>query len=257
MGETTAINWCHSTFNPWVGCVQIDQACLNCYAAAIDKRTGGAHWGKTAPRQVTSEKYWRQPILWNRAAVQAGERRRVFCGSMCDWADKDAPKGVVAQVFDLIRKTPQLDWLMLSKRADRIASLLPKDWGDGFPNVWLGVTVGNVKGLWRADTLREIPAVVRFLSVEPLLEDLKRPDFRGIDWVIAGGESGGRCRPMDPAWARAVRDSTHLAGGAFWMKQLGGFPNARHQLFELPPDLRVRELPKARGARRGQGSLFK
>jgi protein gp37 len=175
---------------------------------------------------------------------------------MCDWADKEAPKGALARAFDLIRKTPHLDWLMLSKRADRIASLLPKDWGDGYPNVWMGVTVGDVKGLWRAEALRGLPAVVRFLSVEPLLESLGKPNLRGLDWIIAGGESGPRHRPMDLEWARGVRDATHAAGGAFWMKQLGGFPNARHELWEIPPDLRVREMPRARAVRHGQGSLF-
>lgn len=256
MGETTAINWCHSTFNSHIGCTRIDPACMNCYAAAIDKRTGGAHWGKTAPRRVTTDAYWKQPLIWDRAAAKAGERRRVFYGSMCDWADEDAPAGIVARAFDLIRRTPNLDWLMLSKRAHRISGLLPTDWGEGYPNVWLGVTVGDAKGLWRAEALRQIPAVVRFLSVEPLLEEIEKPDFRGIDWVIAGGESGPKCRPMELAWARGVRDATHGAGGAFWMKQLGGFPSPRHQLEDLPPDLRVRELPTARRARQAQASLF-
>jgi protein gp37 len=110
------------------------------------------------------------------------------------------------------------------------------------------VTVGDVAGIRRADILRGIPAAVRFLSVEPLLEDIPEPDLAGVHWIIVGGELGAGCRPMDLAWARSLSDATHRAGAAFFMKQIGGFPRKRDKLEHFPADLRIREFPVPRVA---------
>ena len=143
-------------------------------AGSLDKRTGGDHWGPDKTPRVMSGDNWRKPARWNRIAEASGTRRRVFCGSMCDWADKNAPDGQRDRLWELIRASPALDWQLLTKRAPRIAECLPADWGDGYNNAWLGVTVENRKhGLPRIEHLRRVPAQVRFLSVEPLLEDLE------------------------------------------------------------------------------------
>ena len=144
MGVETKIQWAHHTFNPWWGCEKISPECKNCYAAAWAKRTGFGHtWGPNATYRTFGDRYWSQPRKWNRDAARAGERRRVFCASMADVFDARAPEGVQAQLFDLIRETRNLDWLLLTKRPERIASSLPPDWGiSGWSNVWLGTTVG-------------------------------------------------------------------------------------------------------------------
>lgn len=249
MGSSTEIAWTDSTFNPWWGCTRVDPACLHCYAEAFDHRYGGSHWGPNAPRRTFSEKHWAEPRKWDHEAAKAGTRRRVFCASMADWADVAAPVGSVGRLFDLIRQTQSLDWLLLTKRSERIAELLPADWGDGWSNVWLGVTVGDQAGTRRLDDLSQIPAVVRFCSMEPLLEPVRLSDaaLRSLDWVIVGGESGGRARPMELDWARQLRDQAKNAGGAFFMKQIGGPPGLkRDQMQDFPADLQIRDFPVPR-----------
>lgn len=254
MAETTGINWVDSTFNAWIGCTRVDEACRNCYAEAQNsyRRWNGGTWGPGAPRKVMSDHYWKQPHTWNRKAIKAGVRQRVFCSSLADVFDDESPAGQRERLFETIRATPALDWLLLTKRAHRIAERLPKDWGQGWENVWLGVTVGDAKGQSRIAHLRPIPAAVHFISVEPLIEAvdvsaLFAPgDAAARRWVIVGGESGHHCRPMNPAWARAVLSQTRAGGGAFWMKQLGGNPDPRHNIELFPADLRVREHPRSR-----------
>lgn len=222
MGQETGISWTHHTFNPWWGCTAISPGCDHCYAETFDKRVGGAHWGKDAPRRLFGEKHWNEPRKWNEAAQKAGERRRVFCASMADIFDADAPEGQRERLWPLIRETPWLDWLLLTKRHGRIARNLPADWGDGYANVWLGVTVDDRRnGLPRVDVLRTIPARVRFLSVEPLLEDLGAVDLSGIHWVIMGGESGPGARVFLEDWARSLIRQCREQGAAPFVKQLG------------------------------------
>ena len=227
MADTTTISWTDSTHNPWWGCSPVAPGCDNCFAAALDRRTGGDHWGPHTRPRVMSDANWRKPLRWEREheafSAEHGRRRRVFCGSMCDWADKNAPDGQRERLWSLIRETPHLDWQLLTKRAPNIVRYLPPDWGDGYDNVWLGVTVENRKhGLPRLARLREIPAKVRFLSVEPLLEDLGELDLTGIDWVIVGGESGPGFRAMKEEWAEHVRLQCEEQGVKFFFKQHGG-----------------------------------
>lgn len=176
---------------------------------------------------------WAKPVCWNREAQKTGIRRRVFCGSMCDVFDKNAPEGQRERLWELIRNTPMLDWQLLTKRAPNIEKYLPADWGDGYDNVWLGVTVENRRhGLGRMARLKQIPAKVHFLSCEPLLEGLGRVDLAGIDWVIVGGESGPYARPMDIAWVGAIRRQCEAQGVPFFFKQWGGRKDKGGCLFD-------------------------
>lgn len=233
--ESTRINWCDCTFNPWEGCTKVSPGCVNCYAAARDARhltESVDHWGPGAPRRVTSDANWRQPLAWNRKAAAAGERLRVFCASLADVFDSEAPAGQRERLWQLIRTTLNLDWLLLTKRAENISGMLPEDWGDGYPNVWLGVTCESRRhGLARIDLLRSIPAVVRFLSCEPLLEDLGNVDLSGMDWVIIGGESGANARRFHLAWAESLIRQCRAQGVKPWVKQLGHFPIASAPVF--------------------------
>ena len=225
MAERTIIAWTDHTFNIAWGCWKISPGCTNCYADAGSRRYGFDVWGKNADRRTFGAKHWNEPVKWDRAAAEEGRRHRVFCSSMTDWALDDPTLDLERiKMWDMIRRTPNLDWQLLTKRADRIVQCLPGDWGDGYPNVWLGVSCENREhGLPRVDHLRSIPAVVRFLSVEPMLEDLGDFDATGVDWVIVGGESGANYRMMDHAWARSLRDHCATNDVAFFFKQSSAY----------------------------------
>ncbi len=177
MGLETGIAWCDHTFNPWWGCVKISPACTNCYAATFDKRVGGAHWGPGSERRLFGDKHWAEPLKWDAAAKVARRRRRVFCASMADVFEGRAELDVHRQrLWALIDATPNLDWLLLSKRwgLEDVASMIP--WGDTpKPNVWLGATAENQEYADRrsaallavpAATLRAVTMTLRpFLAV--------------------------------------------------------------------------------------------
>jgi protein gp37 len=245
MGETTGIAWTDHTFNPWWGCVKVAPECEGCYAEAFDKRVGGAHWGPTAPRRFFGEKHWAEPVRWNRLALKAETRRRVFCGSMCDvFEDRPEVYPVRERLWSLIHETPQLDWLLLTKRPENVAEMLPAFWGDGWPNVWLGTSIGHPSSGKRLSELRRVPAAVRFISAEPLLAPWVA-ELTGIDWLIVGGESGAKARPMEVEWARGLRDCARRWGVAFFMKQLGGKQDHHERIAEFPADLQIREFPRS------------
>ena len=229
MATETKISWTDSTHNIWWGCTKVGAGCDNCYASALDHRTGGNHFGGfsgdksqvIAPKSL-SDAYWYKPLQWQRKAAKAGTRHKVFCGSMCDWADKNGDPAQRERLWDLIRATPNLDWQLLTKRASNIQKYLPADWGNGYPNVWLGVTVENRRqGLRRLAMLKTLPAQVRFLSIEPLLEDLGKLDLDGIHWVIVGGESGAKARAMQPAWVDNIFQQCQQQVVPFFFKQWG------------------------------------
>jgi protein gp37 len=236
VAERTAIEWTDATFNPWWGCVRVSPACARCYADTLARRYGHAGlWQEHGVRRFLSDAHWRKPLTWNRDAARTGGRLKVFCASMADVFEEH--RGLARsrdRLWSLIEETPWLHWQLLTKRPENVARLAP--WKDDWPdNVWVGASIENSRFTFRADILREIPAVTRFVSAEPLLASVfqigrpnRRPlDLEGIDWVIAGGESGPRARPMDPAWAREVREAIHDTGGAFFLKQLGGHPDKR------------------------------
>lgn len=237
MGKDTGISWCHHTMNPWVGCQRVSLGCVHCYAESIATSGRMTHlegtWGPMGQRRVTSDDYWKQPLAWNRAALKAAERRRVFCGSMCDvfedWSGADA---VRARLWELIAQTPMLDWLLLTKRPENIARMVP--WADHLKpwpgNVWLGVSAENQEYAdKRIPVLLEIPAQVHFVSYEPALGPILWGYLAwqtyGLDWVIVGGESGAHQKSLETRrsfnmqWARDTRDWCVDYGVAFYFKQ--------------------------------------
>lgn len=224
MAEVTGISWTDHTHNEWWGCSSTAGAgCDKCYAAVLDRRTGGNYFGIGTSPRLTKEQNRNKPYRWNRDAEAAGKRLRVFCGSMMDFFDKNAPEGAREALWAKIRETIHLDWQVLTKRTANIPRMLPVDWGTGYENVWLGATCEDRKsGLRRLEQLRDIPAKVRFLSVEPLLEDLGDINLSGIHWVIVGGESGGGFRVMEKAWADRVIAQCREQGVAVFFKQWGG-----------------------------------
>lgn len=257
MGKDSGIQWTHHTFNPHWGCVRVSPGCERCYAETFAHRMGLKVWGAQADRREFGDKHWRQPIGWNAIAAKLGERHRVFCASMADvFEDHPVAERSRARLWPLIAETQSLDWLLLTKRPQNIYKMLPEGHrGEGkFQNVWLGTTVEDRK---RADEripiLRTLPAVVRFLSIEPQLEDLSDIDLDGIDWVIVGGESGHKAREFDPLWAAAMIGKCHASGVACFIKQMGANPvqmdlEDAHggDWDEWPPALRVREFPAVR-----------
>lgn len=287
MGADSAIQWTHHTFNPWRGCTHVSPGCEHCYAEALSKRNPAqlGTWGAGGTRVIASESYWRQPERWNRAAEKAGERHRVFCASLAD-AFEDRPElwAPRARLGRIIEATPHLDWLLLTKRPENVRRLLlaaaaTRDWVKGAwpPNVWLGTTVEDQRRvIERIPVLLDTPAVVRFLSCEPLLGsvDLEpwlwtahevverdashRPTVQerhwsgAIDWMIVGGESGPKARPMDLAWARSLVEQCRAAGvpvfckqmGAVWAREHGASDRHGGVIEEFPEDLRVRDFPE-------------
>jgi protein gp37 len=229
VSENSKIEWTHHTYNSWWGCIEDGPECDHCYARAFSKRTGHDVWG-LGGRRFFGANHWKEPVRWNADAEAAGERRRVFCGSMMDIGERRNDE--VGQQMDearsrlwlLVKATPWLDWLLLTKRPQNLHTVLPEPWvTDRMPqNVWLGTTAGNPDG-WekRVKYLRKLNPVVRFVSVEPQLASLGGVDLTGIHWLIQGGESGGNPRPFDIAWARSLRDDCAKAGVAYFFKQAG------------------------------------
>jgi protein gp37 len=231
MAERSKIEWTDSTFNPWIGCTNISPGCDHCYAEAQNKYRGWAEWGPHGERRRTSDANWKKPLQWNAAAdlflTETGRRRRVFCASLADVFDNQAPDQWRSALFDLIRSTPKLDWQLLTKRPQNVSKMLPSDWGRGYPNVWLGATAEDeIRYQQRWPALARIPAVVRFVSYEPAIGPLGDPGPGAVpDWIISGGESGPRARPMAASWARQVRDACTARGIAYLHKQWGSYQN--------------------------------
>ena len=238
MSENSSIEWTDHTFNPWWGCVKVSPACQHCYAESFSKRVGKDVWGKNAPRRFFGEEKWQEPIRWNAKATKEGRRKRVFCASMSDvFEERTNLDPWRKKLWDLILKTPLLDWLLLTKRPENIEKIAPwtNDWPD---NIWLGTTVENQECAdERLPHLLKHKSRVRFLSCEPILAPVdlerwvkpnKRKGLNGIDWIIAGGESGAEARPMNPDWVRKIRDQARTAGVSFLYKQWGQWAPTDH-----------------------------
>jgi protein gp37 len=222
MGFNSSIEWTTHTFNPWWGCTKVSEGCKNCYAEALAKRYGHSVWGKNQPRRLLSDAHWLEPIRWNTMAKKQGARYQVFCASMADVFEEQAPRDQFHRLWQVIKDTPYLDWQLLTKRPHRIAENLPGDWGEGYSNVWLGTSVEDVRVIGRINQLISVPAIVHFLSLEPLLGPLPSLPLNDIEWVIAGGESGHGARPVATPWVLDIRDQCREAGVAFFFKQWGG-----------------------------------
>lgn len=225
MAKNSHIEWTHHTFNPWWGCTRVSAACKNCYAERWAKRVGANVWGARMPRRFFGDRHWNDPLKWNREAEMNGHRRRVFCASMADVFEQRRDLQVWRErLWKLIEETPWLDWLLLTKRPEKVSNLVP--WNGTWPsNVWIGTTVESKRWIERRiRALVELPVSIKFLSCEPLLDliDLQ-PWMHEIDWVIAGGESGPHSRPMNPIWIRALRDQCTESRVAFHFKQWGNW----------------------------------
>jgi len=222
MGSFSKIEWTTHTFNPWWGCTKVSDGCKFCYAEALSNRYGYSFWGPKNPRRVMSENHWLEPAKWDAEAARLGVRYRVFCASMADVFEDDAPVGQLARLWSVIRETPNLDWQLLTKRPHLIEDKLPADWGDGYANVWLGASVEDDRVLERIEHLAAVPAVVHFLSVEPLIGPIDELPLGNIQWVIVGGESGPKARPLSEEWVRSIHRQCCAAHVPFFFKQWGG-----------------------------------
>lgn len=274
------IEWTDYTFNAWRGCTKVSDGCKNCYAETVSKRNPAilGTWGDNGTRAIAAESYWNLPHKWNRKAAASGtgvppvvdsdnpssalaRRPRVFCASLADvFEDRPELEAPRARLFELIASTPNLDWLLLTKRPENLSTMFPflsgsaigsrlndnlpikhlLTGGPYLPNVWLGVSVENqATADQRIPLLLQIPAAIRFLSIEPLLAPIDLSYYLdvlqlhgrwvpnamhypyGLHWVICGGESGPHARPMHPDWPRNLRDQCAAANVPFFFKQWG------------------------------------
>lgn len=244
MAVNSGISWTHNTWNPWMGCDKVAPECSHCYIdrtlARMTNPETNQHrkpWGEVFR---TSASNWINPYRWEKKAAKREKSIRVFTCSESDFfhhaADQWRP-----EAWEIIKKTRHLTYQILTKRPGRIASHLPPDWGDGYSNVWLGVTAGSNQSMVQIDKLRGVPAYRRFVSAEPLLEDVhKTINLQGIDWLITGGESGPRPeyvwisgtdfhteqagrRTMKLEWAKNLKAICDAAGTIFYFKQITAF----------------------------------
>jgi protein gp37 len=218
------------------------------------------HWGPHSVRRYFGNEYWGQPLKWNCLAAAEGCRHRVFCASMADVFDNEADPAVRERLWRLIRQTHNLDWLLLTKRIGNAPKMLPADWGNGYPNVWLIVSVDQI-GLERdCPKLLAIPAIVHGVSIEPQLAPVRLGRFAPLlQWVINGGESGAGSRPFHLKWARALVAECASAAIPIFVQRLGSKPHDRGLRLHLkdhagadwsewPADLRIRQFPYVNGA---------
>jgi protein gp37 len=226
MADRSAIEWTDATWNPVTGCTKVSPGCAHCYAETFAERFRGVpghpyEFGfdlRLRPERLTIPLLWRTP-------------RRIFVNSMSDLFHEAVPLDFIEDVFAVMEAASWHQFQVLTKRHERLAELAPRlPWP---PNVWVGVSIENDRWVRRADALRTVPAAVRFISAEPLLGPLPSLDLAGIDWLIAGGESGPRHRPPKAEWFRDLRDRCRAEGVAFFFKQWGGrHPKAGGRLLD-------------------------
>lgn len=299
MSQNTTIEWTDSTFNPWEGCQEVSPGCNNCYAKTRNARFGGGtaiNWGPGAPRRRTSIGNWKKPIEWNadhaEFFAEHGRRRRVFCASLADVFDNAVDPQWRRDLFELIELTPNLDWLLLTKRIGNVHDMVPLPWVSkpfqhgpdptniypaGWPaNVWIGATIVNqLEAMRDIGKLLQLPAVVRFLSMEPLLGPVDLAGLKCLPggalgdavsvlsmlhWIIVGGESGPGARPMHPQWARDIRDQCAAAGVPFLFKQNGEWVSVSEvagpgEHFKFPDGATVRRTGKKLAGRTLDGQV--
>lgn len=258
MGKNSGISWTHNTFNPWIGCTKVSEGCKFCYAEARDKRfDNGIHWGPGAPRKITSIHNHNEPKRWQRDAVKNDTRYRVFCASLADVFDEEAPEGEREKLWPLMKECDRLDWLVLTKRPQNFKAMLPKDWDTGYSNVWLGVTTEDQENAEkRIPYLIETPAKIKWLSIEPQIEYIDFGEFMKVGafknwWGIFGGESGSEARPFDPEWMRIYIETRNVFDFKVFVKQMGTIYAKTHGFKddkgkdpeEWEPWMRVQEFP--------------
>lgn len=245
MAETSKIEWTDATFNPWIGCTKCSPGCENCYAErdfGPKSRHPMGGWGADEPRHWTSEANWKKPLAWNRKCERENRRMTVFCGSICDIADPEVSQIWFSDVIRLVLKTPNLNWLFLTKRPEELKRRLDDfykyslEYRFVIPNLWLGVTACNQEETKKVWTLLKTPAAGRFVSIEPMLGPIdlnkfellckawsrRRPTLGTyLDWVICGGETGPKARPLHPDNVASLRDQCQSTETPFFFKQWG------------------------------------
>jgi protein gp37 len=246
MAENSKIEWTDHTFNPWIGCTKVSPACDNCYAEAMmDLRYGRVTWGSGEDRKRTSAANWQLPKRWNRQAQADGSRPFVFCASLADVFDNEVDQVWRNDLFDLIEATPNLIWLLLTKRIGNVLKMTdPAAGAHCLPrNAAIGATMANQEEydrdrmkLW--DVTGRLEPVFSFASIEPMLGPVILDSY-APDWIICGGESGRFAREMNPQWARSLRDGAGRFRRAFFMKQMTGKK-------PIPDDLMIRQFPVER-----------
>lgn len=239
--KTTKIEWTDKTWNPITGCTKISQGCAHCYAETMTRRLQAMGQEKYANgfNVTLHEECLNEPLTWK-------QPHTIFVCSMSDLFHKDVPFEFIDKVMNVICQSPQHRYQLLTKRAERMAEYfsthkVPQ-------NAWLGVTVEAVSSKSRIDCLRKLDAPIRFLSCEPLIEDLGELDLESIDWVIVGGESGPQARPMKENWVISIKEQTEKQGSAFFFKQWGtwgsdGIKRNKHKNGKLINGKIIQEMP--------------
>ncbi len=243
MAENSKIEWTDHTFNPWIGCTKVSPACDHCYAEAMmDTRYGRVTWGAGEDRIRTSPANWKLPLRWNKQVPVGADRPFVFCASLADVFDNEVDPAWRRDLFALIEQTPNLIWLLLTKRIGNVVKMT--DPIHGHPllprNAAIGATIANQEEYDRdrmklVEVARVCAPLFTFGSFEPLLGPIIL-DKNAPDWIIVGGESGREVRLMQPDWARNLRDASARLGRSFFMKQMTGKQ-------PIPDDLMVRQFP--------------
>lgn len=252
MAQNSNIEWTHHTGNLWWGCAKVHAGCDNCYAETLAKRTGSDIWGNDKPRKA-GKSVWGDFLKWQALAADAGERHRVFVGSMMDIFEKPMPlidwqgdkmpgdTGQLRERFfrEIVPNCPNLIFILLTKRPSNINKMIPEAWKKDPPkNVMFGTSPVNQETFYTL--VRQLLQVngKRFLSVEPQLDLIipSKSQLAGIDWLIQGGESGAKRRPFDLRWARSMRDTCVAFGVPYFFKQID-------KVQPIPPDLQIRQFP--------------
>lgn len=251
MSQVTGVDWADSTFNPWWGCVKVSPECDNCYAEREAERYGRRGlWGPDSVRWEMGDRYWTQPVKWNAAVKPGADRHRVFCGSHCDVLEVGNRLQHIREtrLYPLIQQTPNLQWLLTTKRSDGLKHV------PALENVMGIVTCGLPSSTWRVERLCRSGLLWRGVSAEPLLGPVDlRPWLSQLHWVIAGGESGGGARPAQLAWALSLRDQCSEFGVPFFWKQWGAWKNGLIQVAKKEAGYELdgrtyREIPQFRSA---------
>jgi len=240
----TKIEWTEKTWNPITGCSKISDGCANCYAEIMTRRlcAMGVHKYRNGFSITTHEESLDEPFRWKSASD-------IFICSMSDVFHSGVPDSFIRRIMEVVHQTPRHHYQILTKRPERMSEFFEKS---AVPsNVWLGVTVENRTAKRRIDLLRKIPASVHFLSCEPLLEDLGMLDLSGIEWVIVGGESGPRARPMKEEWVLSIQHNCNVQGTSFFFKQWGtwgsdGIKRAKHENGKLLKGKVVQDKPRSK-----------
>jgi protein gp37 len=244
MADATSIEWTDSTWNPVTGCTKITAGCDNCYAERFSERWRGVtgHPFENGFDLTLRPERLEQPLSWRRP-------RMIFVNSMSDLFHKEVPTTFIDLVFDTMEAADWHVFQVLTKRSSLMRDYLRMRYAQEDPpkHIWLGVSVEDASATSRIRHLREAPAAVRFLSIEPLIGAVGAIDLSGIHWVIAGGESGPNARPLHVDWVREIRDQCHEARVAFFFKQWGGIrPKSGgreldgREWSELPGDRRLK-----------------